>query len=131
MIRASIPAAIGLLLAACASADKAGIRDPEDFRRVARQVEFASPLPPADVARCFEERAALLPMSVVRPGDDASRWTYRLRGYGFTFEEIDFAAAAGGSTITTRLAPNLDRRWQRDFERDRLAPLRRCAGVAP
>ncbi len=67
-----------------------------------------------------------------KPGEDhleeeAGVTTYRLRGFGYTFEEIDFQTTAIGSRLTVYMAPNVNAKWREDFERHRAAPLRACA----
>lgn len=59
--------------------------------------------------------------------ETAQRTTYRLRGFGLTYEEITFEATVAGFRATTFLAPNLEPRWYRDFERDRGGVLNACA----
>lgn len=120
-------AALGLaLIAAGCAARESGIRDHGEFRRVATSSALDSARGPAELAECFRDRAALLPMSEFRAEGDST--VYRLRGFGFSFEEIVFAPRPGGGTrATIRLAPNLDGSWHADFERDRGAALRLCA----
>lgn len=122
-------ASLSALVAACATPDKAGVRNPEFFRQVANKTLIESSKPYTDVASCFEETAALLPMSSFIQDEEATRTTYRLRGFGYTFEEIDFEETQGGSRITTFIAPNLNDKWLQDFARDRGAFLSSCAGV--
>jgi hypothetical protein len=120
-----------LMVTACAAPDSAGVRDPALFRQVALQSTVDSPGPYTDVARCFEDQAALLPMTSFIPDEAAGRTTYRLRGFGYTFEEIEFARTATGSQATIFIAPNLNDRWHQDFERDRGATLNACAAAGP
>lgn len=127
MKRFALPIALALMSTACALPDRAGVRNPEFFRQVATQSSIEGARPSADVARCFEERAALLPTSSFVRDDAAGATTYRLRSFGFTFEEIDFRPTAGGSRVTIFIAPNVNAKWHEDFERDRGAPLRACA----
>jgi hypothetical protein len=122
--------ALCLITAACATPDRAGVRNPEFFRKVADQTKVESNRPYADFTRCFEERAALLPMSAFSSDQAGQRITYRLRGFGFTFEEIDFTATPTGSSATIFIAPNVDAKWREDFERDRHTPLKTCAAGA-
>lgn len=129
MKRFALPIALALLTTACATPDRAGVRDQEVFRQVANQTILDSARPAADVARCFEDRAALLPMSSFVQGAASDGTTYRLRGFGFTFEEIDFQTAPSGSRMTIFLAPNVNAKWLADFERDRAAPPRACAAT--
>jgi hypothetical protein len=119
--------ALSLLATACATPDRAGVRNPEFFRKVAVQTEVESTRSYAEVARCFEAQAALLPLSVFVTDDAGSRITYRLRGFGYTFEEIEFAATPNGSRATVFIAPNLNAKWHEDFAKDRDAPLKACA----
>lgn len=115
-------------LAACAPASESGIADPDVFRATATGPVVASSRTAADVAACFEARAALLPMSDF--ADDAATGgkVYRLRGFGRTFEEILFVPeAGGGSTARVLIAPNLDATWREGFERDRGTTLEACA----
>ncbi|MDX2235893.1 MAG: hypothetical protein NW200_15440 [Hyphomonadaceae bacterium] len=127
MKTAVLALALALSTAACATTNPTGVRDPDEFRRVAQRTVIESALPYADVARCFEDRAALLPMSSFIADEAAERTTYRLRGFGYTFEEIAFEAAPGGSRATVLMAPNLNTRWREDFARDRGAALALCA----
>jgi hypothetical protein len=121
-----------LALTGCATAPESGIRSPSRFQEIAERTELISTLAPAAVARCFEESAALLPMSAFLSTHDERGVTYRLRGFGYTFEEIEFAPSAdGGSNITVKLAPGVNGRWRRDFERDRLSVVSRCAAGQP
>lgn len=129
MKRIAFTLAIALLTSACATPDRAGVRNPEFFRQVATQTALESARPALDVARCFEEQATLLPMSAFVRDDAADLTTYRLRGFGFTFEEIDFRATPGGSRMTIFIAPNVNAKWREDFERDRGGPLRECAAT--
>ncbi len=117
--------ALGLAAAGCATQDRSGIRDPDDFRLMAERTTIDSARPHGDVARCFEARAALLPMSSFTA--EEGRTIYRLRGFGFTFEEIHFEETPTGSRVTILMAPNLNAKWRRDFARDRAAPLEACA----
>ncbi|MBI1188941.1 MAG: hypothetical protein GC206_16670 [Alphaproteobacteria bacterium] len=121
-------AIMAIALTGCATRES-GIRDPERFRAIAERTELTSARAHDEVAACFRDTAALLPMSDFI--DTAPNVvTYRLRGFGYTFEEIDFAAAPGnGARITVLMAPGVNARWRHDFARDRLAPLDAC--VAP
>jgi len=130
MMRFALPLAIVLAAAACATPDRAGVRNPEFFRQVAARTSIESALPPDKVARCFEERATLLPMARFTSVDAPRRTTYRLRGFGYTFEEIDFEATSSGSRMTIFIAPNVNAKWRADFDRDRGAPLAACAAAA-
>lgn len=121
---------LALTLAGCATPDRAGVRNPEFFRKVATQTAIDSARPAIDVARCFEERATLLPLSRFERKGAPAKTTYRLRGVGFTFEEIDFDATPGGSRMTIFIAPNVDAKWRADFARDRGAALEACAKAA-
>ncbi|MBI1251464.1 MAG: hypothetical protein GC189_08335 [Alphaproteobacteria bacterium] len=126
MKRLLLLAAIFIIsLAGCATRPS-GIRDPQAFRAQAEREVIASARAHTDIAACFRDTAALLPMTDLIEVSPAQT-TYRLRGFGYTFEEIDFAAAPGGSAITVLLAPGVNARWRRDFANDRLAPLRACA----
>lgn len=78
---------------------------------------------------CFEERARFLPLSTFSRDGAASAFVYRLRVSDRWFEEVRIAPEGSGSRAEWRLAPGLDSRWQAQFERDRLAPLRRCLGL--
>lgn len=129
MNRIAIPLALALLTAACATPDRAGVRNPAFFRQVATQTSMESSRPAADVAQCFEEQATLLPMSNFVRENETGDTTYRLRGFGYTFEEIDFQATPGGSRMTVFIAPNVNAQWREDFERDRGGPLRDCAAT--
>lgn len=114
-------------VSACATTPS-GIRDPDLFTQVAEQTRVVSIRSATDVARCFEDRAALLPMTTFRPSTEESVVIYRLRGFGYTFEEIRFEPMTeGGSSATVSLAPNLNAKWHRDFQKDRLSPLQACA----
>lgn len=119
----------------CATPDKAGVRNPEWFAKVAERSVVTSDQPFQQLAQCFEKNAELLPFTEFVGSPDQSLVTYRLRGFGYTFEEIAFeAAAGGGSTATVLIAPNLNERWRSDFTQDRLEPLQACAaksGVSP
>lgn len=128
MKRSALIPTLALTLAACATPDRAGVRNPEFFRQVATETTVESNRPAGEVARCFQERATLLPMSRFVADEASGRTTYRLRGFGYTFEEIDFDPASTGSRITIFIAPNVDERWRADFVRDRGAPLNACAG---
>lgn len=119
---------LAVAASACANPDKAGVRNPEWFAKVAERSVVTSNQPFDQVAKCFETTAELLPMTEFVPSADQSLVTYRLRGFGYTFEEIAFEAAAdGGSTATVLIAPNLNERWRADFIEDRLEPLQACA----
>lgn len=115
------------LLAAC-TAPESGVRSPADFNARARQTEVASRRPALTVARCFQDQATLLPFSAILTDPDGKGATYRLRGYGYSFEEIRFRPAARGSVSTVLVAPGLNSRSLADLERDRLSVLRACAG---
>lgn len=119
---------IGFLATACAAPDKAGVRDPERFSLIAERSIVTSDRTLHQLARCFEEAADFLPMTRFHGMDAADGLTYRLRGFGHTFEEITFRASAdGGSTATVLIAPNLNEQWRADFVQDRLEPLKACA----
>lgn len=130
MKRVALTLMFALTITACATPDRAGVRNPEFFRRVATQSTIESQLPPTEVARCFEARATLLPMSRFEFDEPSGRTTYRLRGFGYTFEEIDFEQTQTGSRMTIFVAPNVNARWREDFARDRGAPLNQCAEVS-
>lgn len=116
------------LLAACA-APESGIRDPKDFAARAERTEITSAKPPLALARCFQDTATLLPFTTLLTDADGKGATYRLRGYGYSFEEIRFRPGTGkGTQATVRLAPGVNQKWRDDFAADRLGPLRRCAG---
>ena len=120
--------ALTLLSTAGATAKESGIRDPERFRAIAEKTSLTSASAPEKIARCFEDRAVLLPMTSFNKDAVTGTTTYRLRGYGYTFEEIDFVANKnGGSDITIFLAPGVNAKWRADFEAGRLAVLRSCA----
>lgn len=127
---ALIALGIASSVAGCATRES-GVRDPVRFREIAETTEFSSAAAPEALARCFENNAALLPMSDFRADAGSAAVTYRLRGFGFTFEEIDFFADGesnpAGSRVVVRLAPGVNAKWRRDFERDRMTPLRNCA----
>ncbi|MCA3694717.1 hypothetical protein [Aquidulcibacter sp.] len=128
MKRQFLAIALTVLATACATAKESGIRDPERFRAIAETSTLTSTSAPEKVARCFEDRAVLLPMTTFNKDEASGTTTYRLRGYGYTFEEIDFVANQdGGSVITTFLAPGVNAKWRSDFEVGRLAVLRSCA----
>jgi hypothetical protein len=116
-------AALGL--AACA-APESGIRDPEAFASRAERTTLSGRDAPAAVAACFAETATLLPGSTVLADGDGRGATYTLRPFGYSFEQMRFRPAGGGTEVTVLLAPGVNDRWRRDFERDRLAPLRAC-----
>ncbi|ESQ73994.1 hypothetical protein [Asticcacaulis sp. AC402] len=120
---------LAIALTGCATPDRAGVRNPEFFRKVATQTSLESPLAAKVVAACFEEKADLLPMSKFTRDEASGRTTYRLRGFGFTFEEIDFEDTVSGSRMTIFIAPNVDSKWRKDFERDRGNPLKACATI--
>jgi len=130
MKRLTLILALALTTAACATPDKAGVGNPDFFRKVATQTEVVSNRPAAELARCFEERAILLPMSRFASDKATGRSIYRLRGFGYTFEEIDFDPTPDGSRVTIFIAPNVDDKWRADFARDRGAPLSACAAEA-
>lgn len=128
MKKQTLAIALTLLATACATAKESGIRDPQRFRAIAETTRLTSTQAPEKVARCFEDQAALLPMTRFIKDEATNTTTYRLRGYGYTFEEIDFVARAdGGAEITTFLAPGVNAKWRADFEAGRLAVLRGCA----
>lgn len=115
-------------LAACAPAREAGVADPDAFRATASGPVVASSRTAADVAACFEARAALLPMSAFADDPATGGKVYRLRGFGRTYEEILFMpAGGGGSTARVLIAPNLGATWREGFKRDRGATLEACA----
>ncbi len=119
---------LAVVTSGCATPDKAGVRNPEWFAKVAERSVVTSDRSFQQVAQCFEQNAELLPMTEFVGSADQSLVTYRLRGFGYTFEEIAFEASAdGGSTATVLIAPNLNERWRSDFIQDRLEPLRACA----
>ncbi|MDX2222370.1 MAG: hypothetical protein SFV21_06460 [Rhodospirillaceae bacterium] len=116
-----------LFLTACA-AKESGIRDPIRFREVAERTVIMSVRSTENLIACFRENAILLPTTEFIPGDDVDSTLYRLRPFGFTFEEIMFRPAAdGGSTAELLLAPGVNARWRRDLELGRLQPLLNCA----
>jgi len=127
MKRTTLMLALGLVTAGCATTDRSGIRNPDTFRQVAERSVVESARPYTDVARCFEDRAALLPMSSFIADAPSGRTTYRLRGFGFTFEEITFETTPTGSRATVLMAPNVNAKWREDFARDRGAVLNACA----
>lgn len=129
MKRHALLIALALTAAGCATPDRAGVRNPEFFRKVATQTTLDSSRPAIDVARCFEERATLLPLSSFDRSTAPAKTTYRLRGVGFTFEEIDFDATPSGSRMTIFIAPNVNVKWRADFARDRGAVLEACAAT--
>jgi hypothetical protein len=131
MKRIAMTIVLGLVCTGCATTERTGVRDPEEFRQVAERSFVESVLPYTDVARCFEDRAALLPMSSFIADQAAQRTTYRLRGFGFTFEEIIFEATPAGSRATILMAPNLNAKWRADFARDRGDVLTACASQTP
>ncbi|MDX2238541.1 MAG: hypothetical protein NW203_13345 [Hyphomonadaceae bacterium] len=123
----ALTALFTIALAGCAT-HETGVRDPQIFRAVADRFVLLSERPHAEVAACFQERAALLPMSAFVAASD-QQIIYRLRGFGYTFEEIDFDASNAGSMVTVMIAPGVNDRWRRDFTRDRLRPLQDCAAA--
>lgn len=129
MKRVAFTLTLALAISACATPDRAGVRNPEFFRQVATQTTFESNVPPSEVAQCFQARAALLPMSHFEFDAPSGRTTYRLRGFGYTFEEIDFEPTQTGSRMTIFIAPNVNAQWRDDFARDRGGPLNLCAGL--
>lgn len=114
-------------LAAC-STTESGVRDPSRFREIAERSVIASALPETELVACFRDTADFLPSTEFLPPRNDAGTDYRLRGFGFTFEEIEFRPApGGGSTATLLLAPGVNQKWRRDFQRDRVEPLRACA----
>lgn len=89
---------------------------------------LSGPTPLADASRCFEERGKFLPLSEFSRDSQAGTFTYRLRVSGLWFEQIRLSAQGAGSRAETRLASNLDARWQATFERDRTRALNQCLG---
>jgi hypothetical protein len=131
MIRYAMAGALVLALSGCV-ATESGVRSPARFQDIAERTQIDSALSPAAVARCFEDHAALLPMTAFVPTHEGPGVLYRLGGFGFSFEEIEFAPSAdGGSAITIKLAPGVNARWRRNFERDRFAVVSRCAARQP
>jgi hypothetical protein len=126
-------AAFGLAIgiAACTAAPDSGIADPDVFRATA-MTQVVTGVRPADaVAACFEERATLLPTSIVTDDPETGGRLYRLRAVGRTYEEILFIPNPnGGSTAQVLIAPNLKPSWQDGFTRDRGAMLEACASGA-
>ena len=124
------PVLLAAALGACA-APETGIRSPEKFAAVAETTVVNSKLEHTAVARCFEERATLLPTSTFSDYPEAGETVYRLRPYGYSFEEISFKYRGnGGSVATVRIAPNLNAKWMADFRKDRFEVLLACAAGA-
>lgn len=127
MNRLSLLASLLFALSACAAA-RVGEIGPDAFDAGAQTVLLSSSRSSAEVARCFDERALLLPTSQVRFEPDLKRHVYVLRAHDLWLEHATFTdLAAGGSEVRFRFAANYDLRWRQMMERDRLDPLRRCA----
>jgi hypothetical protein len=119
-MRKTLVLTLALLAAACG-----GPRDLSGYVRPAEATLVASRAAPEDFARCFEGAASLLPRSRITQEGEAV--IYRLATFGLFFEEIAFLPnGEHGSAAAIRLAPALDAKWRRDFERNRAAALRRC-----
>ena len=129
MARISVTLVTLFTLAACA-ASKVGEKGAEAFYASAQTVLLTSARPAAEVFRCFESRARLLPTSHVRFAPDLGGYLYRLQAYDLWLEEAIFIdKPTGGSEARFRFAANYDQGWREMLERDRLAPLRGCAAL--
>lgn len=116
-----------ILMSGCA-APRVGHSAASEFATQAVEIVLASSGSAGEVARCFENEARLLPLSSIRYEPDLQQTTYRLQGFGLWLEQASFRdLPQGGSEVQFRYAQNYDRRWLQNVERDRLAPLRRCA----
>lgn len=117
-----------LISAGCASTP-AGINGHDAFERESNAATAVGSTPFAKAAQCFEEQARFLPLSEFSRDGSAAAFTYRLRFGGLWFEQVRISATPSGSQAEWRLAPNLDAKWQAQFEQDRIAPLKRCLGA--
>jgi hypothetical protein len=115
-------------LAACSSTP-AGSKGFDAFMSQAEPSLSSSPREVMQVAQCFEDRATFLPLSAFARDPSTNTFTYRLRISDLWFEEVRIAPEGEGSRAEWRVAPNLDDKWLSRFERDRIAPLRRCLGA--
>lgn len=116
------------LAAGCAS-KPAGSAGYDAFLAESTPTVWTGARPMTEAAQCFEERATFLPLSEFSRDGQAGSFTYRLRVSGLWFEQVRITQDGQGSRAEARLAPNLDARWQADFERDRTSVLRACLGA--
>jgi hypothetical protein len=127
MLRLLAPVLTSLGLVACAAGAQVGEKSAKDFSERTEVVNLTSQAPAAQVARCFETQARLLPLSTVTYEADTRLYRYRLKTYDLWLEEAEFSdTATGGSQVRFRYAANYDAGWRRMLERDRLGPLKAC-----
>lgn len=127
MLRTLAPLLTAVSVVACAAGTQVGEKSAQDFADRTEILELASPAPAAQIARCFETRARLLPLSTVTYEADLRLYRYRLKAYDLWLEEAEFSdIASGGSRVQFRYAANYDNGWRAMLERDRLAPLKAC-----
>jgi hypothetical protein len=120
---------VTVLAASGCAAPRVGHDSAAAFAAGAVEERVLSAAPSGALARCFETEARLLPFSAVRYEPDLEQVTYRLQGHGLWLEEASFVdRPGGGSEARFRYADNYTARWRTTVERDRLAPLRNCAG---
>jgi pimeloyl-ACP methyl ester carboxylesterase len=116
------------ILAGCASTE-AGSRGYDAFAQEAAPATIAGSRTAAEASACFEERARFLPLSEFSRDPATDRFTYRLRAMDLWFEQVRIEPEGSGARAEVRIAPNLNARWQAQFESDRLRPLRSCMGL--
>lgn len=127
MLRLLAPFLTSLGLVACAAGAQVGEKSAKDFAERTEVLTLTSAAPAAQVARCFEAQARLLPLSTITYEADTRLYRYRLRAYDLWLEDAEFSdRTTGGSQVQFRYAANYDDGWRRMLERDRLGPLKAC-----
>ncbi|MFY7776939.1 MAG: hypothetical protein ACOVQ8_01565 [Elstera sp.] len=127
MLRLLAPFLTTLGLVACAAGAQVGEKSAKDFAERTEVLSLTSSAPAAQVARCFETQARLLPLSTITYEADTRLYRYRLKAYDLWLEEAEFSdTATGGSEVRFRYATNYDAGWRKMLERDRLGPLKAC-----
>ncbi|MFY8106803.1 MAG: hypothetical protein ACOVKO_07790 [Elstera sp.] len=127
MLRMLAPLLTSFGLLACAAGAQVGEKSAKNFAERTEVLTLTSTVPAAQVARCFEAQARLLPLSTVTYEADTRLYRYRLKAYDLWLEEAEFSdKSTGGSHVQFRYAANYDAGWRSMLERDRLAPLKAC-----
>lgn len=118
-----------LILSACAPM-AAGVSGYDNFIHESATVVRTGTRPAAEAANCFENNGVFLPLSEFsRDGANAS-FTYRLRVAGVWYEQVQITGEGTGSRAEIRTSPRLNDKWKADFERDRVAAVKRCMNAA-
>ena len=121
--------AASLTLSGCAPM-AAGVSGYDNFLAESAAVVRNGTRTATQAASCFENQGVFLPLSEFSRDEANGMFTYRLRVAGVWYEQVQITADGTGSRAEIRISPRLNDKWKADFERDRVAVVKRCMNAA-